>query len=71
MEEPGEGEEGGRAAVVVGVGEEVHEQLDLRGKPGDYGRDDRGEEGFALRFGEVSGGKGEPRLLAGFSVCGG
>lgn len=56
MEEPGEGEERGRAAVVVGVGEEVHEELDLGGEPGDYGRDDDGEEGFALGFGGGGGG---------------
>ena len=69
VEEAREGEEGGSAAEVVGVCEEVHEEFGA-GEPGLDGVDHHAEEGFALGLGEVVGvvEDCEPGVLGAFLV---
>lgn len=68
VEEAGEGEEGGRAADVVGVCQEVHEEFGAV-EPGLDGVDHDAEQGFALRGGDVAAEDGEPGGLGSVLVC--
>lgn len=67
VEEAGQGEEGGCAAHVVGVREEVHEKFGPCEPRLDGMRHDA-EEGFALRLRDVVAQHGEPGVLCALFV---